>query len=226
MEGDGSVYQWDETQVCIWLQENGFEKYASLLCDKHKIDGSVLMTLSEADLRQPPLQISVLGDIKRLMICISRLQSDNEEMEAEPIVTANHSRETSDDHLFRSEHRHRRRRKADRLDSITESIMSDDSVVSDTDLKYYGPGQRSKELDREIWKTVLSFVYVFTVFLLTSFVMVIVHDRVPDMEKYPPLPDIFLDNMPYVSWAFSTCEMIGLVLAVVWHCILFFHKHR
>jgi hypothetical protein len=44
----------------------------------------------------------------------------------------------------------------------------------------------------ERWKAILAFVYALGVSWVTAFVMVIVHDRVPDMEKYPPLPDILL----------------------------------
>jgi len=44
----------------------------------------------------------------------------------------------------------------------------------------------------ERWKALLAFVYALAVSWVTAFVMVIVHDRVPDMEKYPPLPDILL----------------------------------
>ena len=55
-------------------------------------------------------------------------------------------------------------------------------------------------LKPERWKTLLAFLYVLLVSWVTAFVMVIVHDRVPDMEKYPPLPDIILDNVPHIPW--------------------------
>lgn len=38
----------------------------------------------------------------------------------------------------------------------------------------------------------MAFLYGLFVSWLSAFVMVIVHDRVPDMERYPPLPDILL----------------------------------
>jgi hypothetical protein len=55
-------------------------------------------------------------------------------------------------------------------------------------------------LDPEIGKTFLSITYFVVVTIITSLVMVTVHDRVPDMKKYPPLPDIFLDNVPLIPW--------------------------
>lgn len=45
-----------------------------VLCNKHRLDGITLLTLTEYDLRSPPLEIKVLGDIKRLMLSVRKLQ--------------------------------------------------------------------------------------------------------------------------------------------------------
>lgn len=68
--------------------------------------------------------------------------------------------------------------------------------------------------------------YAFLVTWITAFVMVVVHERVPDSKRYPPLPDIFLDNVPLISWAFFACEVTGSLLFSIWVCVLIFHKHR
>lgn len=68
--------------------------------------------------------------------------------------------------------------------------------------------------------------YSFVVTWITSFVMVIVHERVPDMKRYPPLPDIFLDNVPTIPWAFHMCEITGTILFSIWAVVCIFHKYR
>ena len=78
----------------------------------------------------------------------------------------------------------------------------------------------------EYFKLFVSFVYLLFATLLTAFTMVIVHDRVPDMKKYPPLPDLFLNNFPHISWAFDACEITGTILLTIWIIMLIFHKHR
>ena len=86
--------------------------------------------------------------------------------------------------------------------------------------------QKKSEIPKERWKTILAFLYVLLVSWWTAFVMVVVHDRVPDMEKYPPLPDILLDNIPLIPGAFEMCELCGMVLMCIWVFVLIFHKHR
>jgi len=91
----------------------------------------------------------------------------------------------------------------------------------------FSNGQRiSKQLRPELTKLLISYCYMFLVFMLTAFTMVIVHDRVPDMTKYPPLPDIVLDNVPYIPWAFAACEATAIVLLTILLVMLVFHKHR
>lgn len=61
-----SVDLWSSKDVAQWLIDNGFQQYVTLFHDVHKIDGRCLLTLSEDDLKGPPLVMTVLGDIKRL----------------------------------------------------------------------------------------------------------------------------------------------------------------
>jgi hypothetical protein len=75
-------------------------------------------------------------------------------------------------------------------------------------------------------KTLVSIIYLFLTCLWTSFMLTVVHDRVPDMEKYPPLPDLILDNVPLIPWAFFATELIGLALLILFLLILVFHKYR
>lgn len=215
------VSSWSCEDVGTWLKEHNFENYEKLF-HAHKIDGSVLLCIQESDLRQPPMQLDVLGDIKKLYTYIKKLQIDTlGEVAGSPLLQDNVDglsyRSISATYVHRPQ----------RLLS-NESISDDGDEIIDVEVERIvnRTGRYTKNVDPELFKTALSFIYVFLVFLVTSFIMTIVHDRVPDPQKYPPLPDLFLDNLPYIPWAFEVCEMVGVILFSIWAGILFFHKHR
>ena len=81
-------------------------------------------------------------------------------------------------------------------------------------------------LNPERWKLALAICYALFVSWLTAVIMTVVHDRVPDMNKYPPLPDIILDNVPHIPWAFEMTEITGMTLLTIWLVVILFHKHR
>jgi len=68
--------------------------------------------------------------------------------------------------------------------------------------------------------------YAMCVSFLTAVVMTIVHDRVPDTSKYPPLPDLMLDNLPHIPWAFDMAELMILTMGFLLLGIVLLHKHR
>lgn len=199
---------WSCKQVAQWLQEEGFGEYVELLCAQHRLDGLSLLALTEADLRGPPLGLTVLGDIKRLTIALRRLQRQNqaqlEELGLRPsdslpaglllgAVRGDWSCDGADrrynggDHLCNGTEL--------RLRNSDRSGCGSGAAVCHTHSNgRYRQQHLAGRLDPEVWKTVMSSIYVFLVFGFTSFVMVIVHERVPDMRTYPPLPDIFLDR--------------------------------
>ena len=198
-----AVQEWSVEDVQGWLQNNGFGAYSDKLCGQHNVDGNALLMLQEEDLRA---EIIMLGDRKRLLMSIHKLRSESPSL---------HNKFAVCDHI-----KLQKPPLAKRLDSEC-SAHSDEFEAHNT-----GERPKAVKLKPEYTELLMSFVYMFAVFLLTSFVMVIVHDRVPDMKKYPPLPDIVLDNMPYVPWAFEMCELTGIVLLTAWSITLFFHKHR
>lgn len=198
---EDSVSAWSCKQVAEWLQEEGFGQYVELLCTQHRLDGLSLLALTEADLRGPPLGLTVLGDIKRLTIALRRLQRQNRDQLEELGLPAGLSVVPAAVE-WSCNGADRRCNGADRLCNGTElrlrnsdrSECSSGAVLCHTHSNGRCRQHLAGRLDPELWKTVVSCMYVFLVFGFTSFVMVIVHERVPDMRTYPPLPDIFLDR--------------------------------
>ena len=50
------------------------------------------------------------------------------------------------------------------------------------------------------------------------------HDRVPLDVK--PLPDIFLDMLPYETWGLDASEVIIIISTWTAVVLVIFHKHR
>ncbi|KAK3559744.1 hypothetical protein QTP86_020754 [Hemibagrus guttatus] len=213
----GMVRSWTVKQVGRWLRDEGFSDYVELLCNKHRLDGTSLLTLTEFDLRSPPLELKVLGDIKRLMLCVRRLQKQNADaLEELGFTHDTHSPQGGAGVEWLCNGDPVRER-----DSVSDVLGGEQFSYSNGKQK-----QQNRRLDPEYWKTALSSVYVTLVFGFTSFVMVIVHERVPDMRTYPPLPDIFLDSVPRIPWAFAMAEACGVILCSIWLIVLLLHKHR
>eukprot|EP01120_Amphizonella_sp_Union-15-10_P009029 TRINITY_DN3343_c0_g1_i1.p1 TRINITY_DN3343_c0_g1~~TRINITY_DN3343_c0_g1_i1.p1 ORF type:complete len:296 (+),score=10.25 TRINITY_DN3343_c0_g1_i1:298-1185(+) len=78
-----------------------------------------------------------------------------------------------------------------------------------------------------VWpRALLSFCYLGFVAFTTAITMTIVHYRVPDQENYPPLPDVVLDNLQYIPWAFRMCEYIAVILMMIFSVVMIGHRYR
>ena len=206
MAQEKHAWRWTCKDVGFWLQRNGFKDYVELFTKEHKIDGKALLVLNESDLRSPPLELTILGDIKRLWLAVNLLQQKH----YQPIFLTN-----CNGHVKRQDY--------DQVDSLEPfaAASGDDSDFDKPDTVINHLSDVS-----ETGRTIISLLYAFCVFFVTSFVMVFVHDRVPDMKKYPPLPDIVLDNVPLIPWAFQMCEVSAIILGAILSAVLFFHKNR
>ncbi|XP_076063863.1 sphingomyelin synthase-related protein 1-like isoform X1 [Oratosquilla oratoria] len=242
-----SVSKWTEAEVLSWLKEEGFSDH-SVNFELERIDGRALLLLSEKNLKDD-LDIRLLGERKRLWFAIFQLQTQNQESPinsssgsptssfppAQCVHHHHHHHNTSSQYATEFHVRSSLSPRRHQGNSHTKNRhYSSDSQASDFQVE---PAQESvpsvrrtsgiaTQLQPEYIKTVISGLYMFLVTWITAIVMVFVHDRVPDKERHPPLPDIFLDNVPLISWAFYMCETTIVLLALIWFVILFFHKHR
>ncbi|XP_066528078.1 sphingomyelin synthase-related protein 1 [Hoplias malabaricus] len=220
MVGCEGAELWSSQQVSFWLKDQGFAKYVDLLCVKHKLDGAGLLNLTENDLRSPPLQLPLLGDIKRLTLALKTLQRQH-------TLTHTYSRKPnslSPSRVYKPKHYLYHAQVGGDCNGTAKAatFVREDSCDGYSNEKCKGHG----DLDPEYWKTALIFVYVTLVFGITSFIMVLVHEKVPDIHTYPPLPDIFLDSVPRIPWAFAMAEACAVVLGCILLLTLLLHKHR
>ena len=217
------VEEWDLERVGEWLEESGFAEYKELFCTNHKIDGISLLSLSEQDLKGPPIEMKVLGDIKRILRAIENLKNRVFEPDTHPGALVENNTGRVRNKLYTNP--------GDDTSGLAFPFPF--SLLKSWRIKQVTPNKQV--IDNEVlsyskiqeWLRVLvGLGYLTFAIFLTSITMTIVHDRVPDTTKYPPLPDIFLDNVPLIPVAFQAAELCGVSLAVILMTLLFFHKYR
>lgn len=227
MANELAVINWTRENVAEWARKEGLNRKIFDLIVKEEIDGKALLTLSENDiksLRENYAYALTLGDIKRFWFSVRLVQRQNVTTLAYlgMLPLGGNGSHTIDSGVPGHHHHH------PLLSSLGTSYASAD--INFSEIERISPPMsidgRATCIQPEFFKTMISLGYAFLVTWITAFVMVVVHERVPDMKKYPPLPDIFLDNVPHIPWAFHMCEVTGTLLFCIWVCVLIVHKHR
>lgn len=200
---------WNCERVGEFLVDNGFAEYKKKLCDEHRIDGRVLLSLKEQELFQ--LNITVLGDVKRILFAIQDLQTKHVQVDISRIPEQNGHIPNGD---LKTDCQSSQSSESSNLLSFMESSDDERHV------------HKKRKIDQEKWKTGMSILYAFFVHFVTSFAIIIAQERMPDKKSYRPLPDILLDNIPYIPWAYKVTEGVILAGFITFFIILLFHKYR
>lgn len=78
----------------------------------------------------------------------------------------------------------------------------------------------------ERWKTLIAAILAFLSFIVTLTSLVLTHERLPDRNRFGPLPDVVLDNLAPFDWALDLSEYIIVLSLNAVFMIVLFHKHR
>lgn len=85
---------------------------------------------------------------------------------------------------------------------------------------------REERYPKEIWKTIMSFFFLFLCVCINMMSLSLVHERLPDRNTTPPLNDIVLDNVAARDWGLDVSEYLIMVSTTVAMLVVVFHKHR
>ncbi len=211
------VRLWTDSDVSDWLTDEGLQEYTDAL---RNVDGPALLKLSEEDFKASPLSL-VTGDSGRQLL--ERIETLR--------FTSHMKAHKNNNH----ENRHH-------VNGHTAIALANGSVSNGkvhNGIPKNGlhsepvrilipllPEQERTPYPTEWFKTGVAFLYALFCFLTTTVVISVVHERVPPKEDSPPLPDKFFDLFDRVEWAFSICEINGMLLVGLWFTQWLLLKHR
>lgn len=206
------VGQWSEEDVLDWLTEEGMQEYSEAF---RQLDGLALLRLSEQDFRSPPLSLVSSDGGRQLLERLETLRVAHL-MEAQRPTKGHHTQ--ANGHVLANgtaKPHHNgvpKKNGFHRTDQVT--------------IKIPVPAPEPDRFPAEWSRTGTAFLYAVCCFLTTSVVISVVHERVPPKEVSPPLPDKFFDLFDRVEWAFSICEVNGMLLVALWLIQWILLKHR
>lgn len=187
---------WSINQVEQWLKTNYFHDYVDILCHQNHIDGKRLMSLDQNE---------ILSLTKNQKLC-SKIQSLKSSLSPpSPSPSSSSSTTTIDIEPI----------------IITPPTLAD--LIEDQPLANccFITSIRS---DRK--KTLLAFLLLACTIFFCSFIITIVDERLPDPKHFPPLPDLILENIEQIPWAFAVTEKIIVIEMTTLFTIILLHRHR
>lgn len=201
------VGSWTAQDVSYWLTEEGMSEYVDPL---QGTDGPGLLRLSKEDFRNSPL---------------SRISSDGGQHLLERVETL-----LIENHIEDQKNGHANGHIGGLPNGTTKPQRNGSLGLRNYEKEMVQIPIPIKELrssyPTEWAKTALAFIYAVVCFVSTTVVISVVHERVPPKEHTPPLPDKFFDLFDRKEWAFSICEIIGMLLVLLWFIQWMLLKHR
>lgn len=198
---------WTGQEVSHWLTEEGMSEYVDAL---RGTDGPALLRLSKEDFRNTQL---------------SRISSDGGQHLLERVQTLQ-----IENHIEAQKNGHANGHAGGLPNGTSKPQRNGSLGLRNYEKEMVQIPMPTKEVRSSFpteWaKTAVSFIYAVVCFVTTTVVISVVHERVPPKEHTPPLPDKFFDVFDRKEWAFSICEIIGMMLVLLWFTQWLLLKHR
>ncbi|XP_067101588.1 phosphatidylcholine:ceramide cholinephosphotransferase 1 [Osmerus mordax] len=214
-----AVAHWSSKEVVQWLSDEGMQEYTDAL---RLLDGRGLLQLSRADFLSPPLSLVTSDGGKQLVDRVETLRIEH------------HIHSHKNGHANGHAHQHTplapppgagQASPDDGKPQRNGAVNGFHKGHVLIQIPAAGEATRSP-LPSEWGKTGVAFVYAMICFVSTTVMISVVHERVPPKEDTPPLPDKFFDLFGRVEWAFTICEVNGMVLVGLWLLQLLLLKYR
>lgn len=202
------VAAWSQEDVSDWLSKEGMPEYIDALRER---DGPALLGLSKADFQVPRLSLVSSDGGQRLLERLETLQIETH-MDDHKNGHANGHAGGLPNGTIKPQRNGTLGVKDFKMEMVHIPIPTTESTTA--------------SFPTEWRKTGIAFIYAVVCFVTTTVVISVVHERVPPKEHTPPLPDKFFDLFNRVEWAFSICEINGMLLVGLWLIQWILLKHR
>jgi hypothetical protein len=184
------IVSWTTEDVEQWLCSLNLSNFVDKFCKQNGIDGLTLLLMKEDDLKQTPLSIERLVDIKKLWYHIRVLQCHendfysplnistpylfNENTEQVQFLPSSQQYKRSNDDTI--QHNHSSLSPTHLLESNVHNIYSSCQINTQQKPLFNSSQGENKKL-------LVSFIYALISGIWTSYIMVVVHNRVPNVQK-------------------------------------------
>ena len=192
---------WTSQQVEEWLIRNQFHDSVQILCQEYQIDGQHLLNLEKSEVLHLTNNQNLYYQIENLkQTSLSKMSRA-----VPPITSVPRSSQPAQSMAIL-------------LEPPTSIDQIEDQPESTCCLFV------SIRSDKK--KTFFAFLLAMSTVFFCSFIITIVDERLPDPKTYPPLPDLILDNIEQIPWAFAVTEKLILLEISVLLIIVLLHRYR